>query len=501
MRLDFNKYIFKCPACETTQLRGSDRIKNTIGYYLDDSSDGGIIKSRRFSISCGFRRYPVYVKCPECNVFFKITRELFVRVVPEKEYEDALYHKRKGIPQSMGFLTANGYFQAIDEGLFNGNEIDILKLRVLLWRKMNRSIMPSIIMPSKTNNKTEFDADERKKYEENCREILSLTSSYSEFVTLILSTVHHLWKMNRSLETAIDADERKKGEENRRKILKILSLIFHQKNSGDADLFSESEITLMRAELLRNIGEFEKSKDELDKIKDIDDRLEEFISAIKKECEAGNTLTIRFYKRRQKLRREEEKVREEKEKIEKEEAYRKKFQRILGDSPFLCQGKSEDLIADYKQIKMKDVINANNIRRLYKSVNETSPDSGLDPDRGGILDDDDKRKFLHLCFYFTKGELTTNKTRLDIELKEQTKIYKETHFYKEYTEMLSAYSYLQSLSNEKWDEFREMAQKNEFYKPDMKLNTTKDCLIFKKQWYGFMDRMIEYTNKTINQRI
>ena len=52
---------------------------------------------------------------------------------------------------------------------------------------------------------------------------------------------------------------------------------------------------ILKAELHRNIGEFDKCRNSLESIKQIDTETSLFISAISAACDAGNTLTVCVY--------------------------------------------------------------------------------------------------------------------------------------------------------------------------------------------------------------
>ena len=128
----------------------------------------------------------------------------------------------------------------------------------------------------------------------------------------------------------------------------------------------------------------------------------------------------------------------------------------------------------------------------------------------GQEQDEDKKKFLHLNYFFTKSEISADMTKLHKELTgykidttNRVDIYKRTNFYKEYSQMLSAFNYLQTLPNQKWEGFRKMSQieGNEFYKPHMKLNKTGAGVVFKNHWIKFINRMVTYTNNSVNNII
>lgn len=107
--------VFKCPSCGERQQSGTLRSGNNIGarYY----SDGKCIAPR-------LPEFPFFVKCPGCKVFFKRVN-VNVRIF------------KCGMIPRAEFLTVNGYIQAIEEGLFNGDKDDIILLRLALWRAFN----------------------------------------------------------------------------------------------------------------------------------------------------------------------------------------------------------------------------------------------------------------------------------------------------------------------------------------------------------------------------
>ena len=117
------------------------------------------------------------------------------------------------------------------------------------------------------------------------------------------------------------------------------------------------------------------------------------------------------------------------------------------------------------------------------------------------------RLFSFICYYFTKSEISANINELNTELRNKKNItrdnymsiYKLTSFYKKHSDILEKYQLLCSQPDGKWAKFRDLAQQFGFYKPTMRLNTTQDGMVFKKHWIGFIDRMIEYTNKSVNR--
>jgi len=176
--------------------------------------------------------YPYYIKCRECGVFFKTEN----CVTKGKEGFRTSY----GSPPQTDFLNVDGYRSAIASGLFNaeqeGSEAwkkDILNLRLELWRKFN---------------------DRIRNISENTQEVPELFES---------------------------EDEEKAYRDNCREILRFLEEI------------ADDESYLRRAELLRNLGEFDECRRMLDKIKDTE-KYAAHIGVIRKMCENMNTRTVRI---------------------------------------------------------------------------------------------------------------------------------------------------------------------------------------------------------------
>ena len=177
--------------------------------------------------------FPTFVKCHDCGVFFKIDDKVISNRVSRIEVYKKLEHSETGKNSFkmpfVQFLTVEEYLQALSKGLCNGNKKDILPLRLSLWRKYNDKVREKRVTSS---SKKLFNADEKNSYEDNCRKILSMKA----------------------------------------------------KSEEDIDF-------LICAELYRNIGEFDKCKTILDKIKDIK-RYERAITAIKAACDTGNMFTV-----------------------------------------------------------------------------------------------------------------------------------------------------------------------------------------------------------------
>ena len=115
--------IIECPACGKRQLRMSLRSGNTIGarYFSDGKRVADMLPE-----------FPYFVKCPACDVFFKINN----KVVVGKTYDREIIEENSKV-YLVSFLTIDEYHHAINEGLYNGDENDILSLRLSLWRLYN----------------------------------------------------------------------------------------------------------------------------------------------------------------------------------------------------------------------------------------------------------------------------------------------------------------------------------------------------------------------------
>jgi len=207
--------IIKCPACGQHQLSKSLRSGNTIGarYFSDGKRVAPMLPE-----------YPYFVKCPFCSIFFKINDKQIVG--KNSEFERG-YEK-----PFVKFLTVNEYCQAISEGLYNGNESDLLSLRISLWRRYN----------DRHDGQREYEfgrerfetdkATEKEIYEDNCRKILSMMAE----------------------------------------------------NTDDENL-------LLCAEVWRNLGNFDKCNSLLKEIKE-PEKYRRYISTIKAACDTENTLTV-----------------------------------------------------------------------------------------------------------------------------------------------------------------------------------------------------------------
>jgi len=226
--------IIRCPYCEKLQKRRSLISGNTIGatFYSDGKSDAPMCPE-----------FPVFVKCPSCDISFKITR--VYREYPFNIKIFALGHAEhdtwlEDLP-SVRFMSVGEYINAINNGLFykseednEGWKSDELNLRMLLWRAYNDRVRDGV------------EGSE---------------SGYES-----------------ANDHAIYVD-------NSRKLLQSI-----------ADT-SDDESCLMRAELYRNIGEFDKCITELGKFAN-NCNFSLYISCITRslmdECKARNVFTVRI---------------------------------------------------------------------------------------------------------------------------------------------------------------------------------------------------------------
>jgi len=196
---------------------------------------GNTINARHFSdgkfIARMYPQYPYFVKCPACKVFFKITDK---EVVDEESLGFASDYNL------VNFLNENEYCSAITNGLYNGVDDDILSLRIELWRLFNDRIRNS------SHKRFPYKNNETK---------------------------------GRSLNEILNPEEKYIYEDNCRKILSLMS-----ENNEDEDY-------LLRAELWRNLGQFEYCLSFLNDIKN-QENFVKYISAIKAACYSKNTLTV-----------------------------------------------------------------------------------------------------------------------------------------------------------------------------------------------------------------
>ena len=219
----------QCPSCETLQQRQAPTSENMIG--ATRYSDGECITPL-------LPEYSDYVKCPVCGVLFKITVAAITKTMVA--WQDS---STKAIVEDSGcpfvkFLTVDEYILAINNGLHNTGKKgskewkeDLLSLRMFLWRKLNHRIQKSNNTGKTIKGMEDADANTKNIYDKNCRQILFL-------------------------------------------------------------LKEDSDVTrIMQAEIHRNLGEFDKCKNLLDKIKQ-PGKYKRYISAISAACEAKKTFTV-----------------------------------------------------------------------------------------------------------------------------------------------------------------------------------------------------------------
>lgn len=204
---------------------------------------------------------PVTVKCPSCSML-QLRRTLLsgntlgaryysdgkcdAPMLPEYPYyvkcpvceaffkiKESLCRKSSSDDNSempfVSFLSVDELCIAIEKGLYNGNKKDVLPLRILLWRGFNDRVRDG---GSNLFREKDSGEDDKAIYEDNCRAILSLLA----------------------------------------------------KNKEDENL-------LVQAEVFRNLGEFDKCKKLLEKIKS-PDKFIVYISSISKACGAKSTVTV-----------------------------------------------------------------------------------------------------------------------------------------------------------------------------------------------------------------
>ena len=297
--------IIKCPSCGAYQKRGTIQSGNTFG--AEFYSDGSMVAPM-------LPELPDFTKCPECSVFYKIDAQTilsgnasmgFARLLlgdfeNTADYLDAL----RKIP-FVERLSFDDYIQVINIGLFNGDDNDILALRILFWRASNERIRKG-----RNQNYPIGEDIEKIVYEENCRKILMLMqeNSYIEkslmrddyyYSLKGLPDISLLEKHSKLLERIMQP---KKFEQYFSTILSALKMA---NSRGDEkpllDVLKEmtpkavkesrDENCLLCAELCRNIGEFDKCKSLLEEIEQTD-KYADYISSITFACDERNSNTI-----------------------------------------------------------------------------------------------------------------------------------------------------------------------------------------------------------------
>ena len=276
-----NTDVIKCPSCGTLQKRETLASGNTCGavYYSDGQMDAPMLKA-----------YPYFVQCPSCGVFLKLNKEVVIGEIPVflndwscepnifkipmflrgitrymfPKWSSTSYRKPKCAEPYKSewlnapygeFLNIDGYCQAIEKGLYNSGSKDseewkgdILSLRIMLWRAFNDR--NRIV---KNEDWEEFDHDD----------------GIGDRDT---KTRQEGTKMNEEEQKVV-------YDANCRAILAAMA---------DAH---DDESLLVRAELHRNLGEFDQCVDLLNQIKD-QNEYRPYIASIRKACTSKNTLTV-----------------------------------------------------------------------------------------------------------------------------------------------------------------------------------------------------------------
>ena len=225
--------IVKCPSCGYLQQQWTLVSGNTLGahYYSDGTFRAPMLP-----------QYPHFVMCPACGIFFKIC-ESVIEVSAYSNEMDYFESEDSRIP-FVSFLTVDEYYRALETGLYNSgntnsNEYrsDMLSLRLSLWRAMNHQVHEEgSVTIIETFDIQKAEPEKRELYEKNCRAILSTLSK-------------------RTYNASYD------------------------------------ERLLIRAELHRNLGEFNNCKKYLSRIRRIDS-FQSHISLITAACEEGKTATV-----------------------------------------------------------------------------------------------------------------------------------------------------------------------------------------------------------------
>jgi predicted RNA-binding Zn-ribbon protein involved in translation (DUF1610 family) len=156
--------IVQCPSCGKQQLRMSLLSGNTFGarFYSDGKRIAPMLPE-----------FPYFVKCPSCGIFFKIKKET---LVGETDWDDFAN-------PYVQFMTVDEYVSAIEKGLFNGDEDDLLPLRLALWRALNDSV----------RDNPHGKIGELPLYEDNCRKILNEIEAKADNDEMYL-TCAELWR-------------------------------------------------------------------------------------------------------------------------------------------------------------------------------------------------------------------------------------------------------------------------------------------------------------------
>ena len=133
-------------------------------------------------------------------------------------------------------MNVDEYQQAISEGLYNGDDWDFLSLRISLWMRYNDCHDWNRRCNADYRNSEKNEIEKRTLYDDNCHKILAIISSQND-----------------------------------------------------------DESILRKAELCRNLGEFNKCESLLNEIKN-PEKYKTYILTIKAECDAKNAFTVEVKK-------------------------------------------------------------------------------------------------------------------------------------------------------------------------------------------------------------
>ena len=246
--------IIKCPSCGKLHQRKSIISGNTCGaiFFSDGSRIAPMLPDFPYFVKCQKSECGVYFKIIEsviaskCDVYFNNIKSVIAGVVSRNETRDNLY-----MPM-VSFMSFYEYLDCIDTGLFNSGkkgsrewEDDLLSLRISLWRALNikKETIHQIIAQDLRFSieddepmrklRTKYRTPIKTVYEINCNEILSLL-----------------------------------------------------------DKKSDDESLLIKAELYRNIGNFDMCESTLKLLKEPDEYIA-LITAIKKACGEKIPFTVR----------------------------------------------------------------------------------------------------------------------------------------------------------------------------------------------------------------
>ena len=171
--------LVKCPSCGFAQKQETLMSGNTFGalHFSDGSRIAPMLPET-----------PRYTKCPECSVLFGVCDAKREKVA--KCWGEIHAGKGKGEDAPyIEFLSKDEYCQAINEGLYGVSDTDMkgrmLDLRLLLWRAYNRRIHTDAYKALLDGKKSSLwnrigSDDEEVIYRDNCRELLKLLEGSSD---------------------------------------------------------------------------------------------------------------------------------------------------------------------------------------------------------------------------------------------------------------------------------------------------------------------------------